>query len=226
MSGNEHKTIGIATGICIAALTFYYGIQYGWLVLLTCPFGSLLPDIDHHATQLGKKRKKAMDIIKFVLVVIFIAIIALIWLEGIKSGNFALAVVKNMIVFGPIVVCMILTQVPAVQKAIKFTTKHRGIMHTLLVPVCLLIAILFGFKDPAVRWIVTGLMAGYLCHLFADSLTKERCPLLWPITTKPIGISVCKTETAQKVGCFIISGGLICLALIPYLKDVLSAMGS
>jgi inner membrane protein len=63
---------------------------------------------------------------------------------------------------------------------------HRGVMHSLLAVIILLIAgsfiIILTATSPL--WLL-ALVVGYISHLFADSLTPSGIPLLYPLL-KPI----------------------------------------
>jgi membrane-bound metal-dependent hydrolase YbcI (DUF457 family) len=59
--------------------------------------------------------------------------------------------------------------------------RHRGIMHTNLVPAGLII-LSFNVTDMYLQQALMTLAAGYVLHLFADCLTRRGCPVLFPLT--------------------------------------------
>lgn len=73
---------------------------------------------------------------------------------------------------------------------------HRGITHTLLVPV-ILFALLFSVSKylepfPYVTMLLAsplfGFEVGWVMHIFADLFNGKGCPLLWPISRSKISI--------------------------------------
>lgn len=205
MNGTTHKAIGAATGVMIAAYGISKGIDLSLLAVVAAPFGAMLPDIDHDRTVMGRKRKKVTDTLKVVIPVVVIAFIALIVMEYIKSKNLAEAITKVLVILLPIAILVVLSKIPAVKKQWDFATKHRGFMHTLIIPIFMIIVTAFKFDSPILQWIVIGFTGGYLSHLFADSITTEKAPLLWPITRKTVGIPlVSTTNNSEKVAGFII----------------------
>jgi len=75
--------------------------------------------------------------------------------------------------------------------------KHRGLTHTvwalgIWTYVCYLIGVHFGLQN--LMWVG---FSGYLSHLIADSLTKERVRYFYPIIKIPFGIPWIKTGSAS-----------------------------
>lgn len=68
-----------------------------------------------------------------------------------------------------------------VSATIQLIFGHRGIFHTLLLPV-LLLGIL-NFFLPIYSLYYIPLLIGYVSHLALDLLTPEGVPLLWPLKT-------------------------------------------
>ena len=207
MNGKTHKAIGVATGVAVAVVGFTAGSELAPLALVTAPFGAMLPDIDHDMTAMGRKRKKVTDTLKVIVPIAIIALLALIGAEYYSSRDLAGSITKAAFVLIPVLVLGILSKIPVVRNQWKWATKHRGFMHTLAIPIVLIVLLIKGFDNSTLQWLVVGLTAGYLSHLFADSITVERCPLLWPITTKPIGVSLVSTQNKSEM----IAGVIICI---------------
>ena len=66
-------------------------------------------------------------------------------------------------------------------------------MHTLIPPAIMCTA-LYVSDYPIYRYIVIGLIVGYCSHLFADMLTVEGCPILFPITKRNFRILKLRTK--------------------------------
>lgn len=81
---------------------------------------------------------------------------------------------------------------------------HRGITHTLLVP--LIIAGLFFLLQavPVVPSLIFGFEIGYLAHIFADMFNKKGVPLLWPLTKAKLHVACVKTASTPQQVVFII----------------------
>jgi membrane-bound metal-dependent hydrolase YbcI (DUF457 family) len=77
---------------------------------------------------------------------------------------------------------------------------HRKITHSILgiilVAACVY-ALTTGFHWPL--WIEGAIMAGWASHVAADMITREGCPLLWPISKKKYGLHLVTTgKRAEK----------------------------
>ena len=74
---------------------------------------------------------------------------------------------------------------------------HRGITHTLLFPVLLVLATLSVMNFLAgYFWLQTissslffGFTFGYVMHIFADLFNGKGCPILWPISRSKVSIA-------------------------------------
>lgn len=185
MSGNTHKAIGTVTGVAM----LIYGVQTNQplyaLGMVTAPIGAMLPDIDHNSTVIGSKRKKVVDVAKVILLIGLI-LAGTISVFGLWSGYLQMVSGLPILVgVGLIIVVWILLTTDTIKRKIKFLTKHRGIMHTLFVPVAMY---LFSTKitDEALSALLLGLMFGYLSHLLSDGITTEGVPIAWPLSEKDI----------------------------------------
>lgn len=214
MTGKSHKAIGTAAGFALMSYGIYKGIELAPLALVASPFGSMLPDIDHDRTKLGRKRKKVTDTLKVLVPILIVALLVLVGIEGYQSGDWTSAIFKILVIMFPVAVLSIMAKIPYIKKQWKFAVGHRGFMHTSIICIVCTVVIFVGLDSEALQWLLGGLTIGYASHLFADTLTTDRCPLLWPITTKPIGLGFIKTDTkAEYVAATVISGGLICLGV-------------
>ena len=224
MTGKQHKVVGIGFGIAGALIM---GKQlndpYAILIAPMSAIGSMLPDIDHDRTKLGRTRKAVTTItsktvnILLVLGVILSAIVAILTMVGLR--DYGISQTKILIVCGGLTLVIILKKFVVNSSTYKWSTKHRGLMHTLVMPVILYLASTAS-SFPLYRYSILGLFVGYCSHLFADMLTVEGCPILWPLTRKNIRLMKLKTKdksctTASRVVFvltvalgLIISGGL------------------
>lgn len=198
MTGVQHKIVGAGFGAAAAYVMIAgYDNPNGVLVLGASIVGSMLPDIDHDRTKIGRKRAFLTNLATNVAnTVIFIAIVA---------GMIAAAlVVKGFVDFGVHpgillavsgggVIIFVLKKVVGDSKIFKWATKHRGLMHTNVVPALLAVA-LTASEYWLYRYAVMGLLVGYVSHLFADMLTVEGCPVLFPLTRKNIRIGKLVTK--------------------------------
>lgn len=192
MTGAQHKIVG--TGFGIAGAYFVcIGLNdpYGALILPTAIVGSMLPDIDHDRTKIGRKRKVVTDITTKTFNALILggvgvlAIITLITMLGLK--NYGFNSTELLIALGGTVLIIVLKSSVAESKLFKWATKHRGLMHTLIPPALLYLGM--GVSEfPLWRYILMGVMIGYCSHLFADMLTVDGCPILFPLTTSSIHI--------------------------------------
>ena len=186
MTGTQHKIVGTGFGIAGAWAIYHgQGDPYGVLVLPLSIAGSMLPDIDHDMTKIGRKRKAVTSMttktfnLALVVGIIGAAILAIITMFGIRNFGYS-PIELGLVAVGLILVC-ILKKVLSNSKTFKWATKHRGIMHTLVVPAILFLAMRIS-DFPLWRYSMLGLFIGYCSHLFADMLTVEGCPILFPLT--------------------------------------------
>jgi len=210
MMGTTHRAIGLVTGV---AVTFYglknFDEPLFALASLTALLGALLPDIDHNSSNLGRARKKVVNftsaIIKIASVVsLFVIGLVCVLNEDYKSLSILLLSVLIIIL---LIVFMSASKTGAKLK--KFSTKHRGIMHTLLIPALLIIP-LFLVSEYYIIAPIVGLIAGYVSHLLADMCTISGVPILFPLTMRNISLLPVKTGTVwEYIIAFIISAGAL-----------------
>lgn len=215
MMGKTHKAIGLATGV---AVTLYgiknFGEPLFALASLTASLGAILPDIDHNSSNLGKKRKKVVSFTSAMIKVASIVSVFAIGLicvlnEDYKSLSILLLSVLLAALF---IVFMSMSKTGAKLK--KFSTKHRGIMHTLLVPALLTIP-LFFVKEYYITAPIVGLIGGYVSHLAADMFTLSGVPILFPLTMRNISLLPVKTGTVwEYVVALLLSAGILAGALL------------
>lgn len=91
---------------------------------------------------------------------------------------------------------------------------HRGITHTLLVPM-----IIFGLffllqAVPIIPSLLFGFEIGYLAHILADMFNKKGVPILWPFTKAKLHIACVKTASTPQQVVFIIFWEVVLLAWI------------
>jgi len=190
MTGKSHKAIGTAAGAAIAL----YGIRQGdfvfALALVTAPLAAMLPDIDHGSARIGRIRKLAANII---VTVAAVAIVAAVWIQGhFLVENYRTLLMVGLGVVIPTFFLFKLSQTRWVRENWGFVTKHRGIMHTLIIPVFTILATIY-IRDRYVLVLTMGFLAGYLSHILADCLTTKGCPILFPISKKNVKLSKVKT---------------------------------
>lgn len=198
MNGKQHKLIGIGAGVLGASIL--YKTNQDPTVVVTVvgsAVGSMLPDMDHDMTKLGRKRKvitnisgKALSIIIILAVIASMILIGALVLGGIDYG-FDLTTL--CIVLGGAVFMLILKKVIGNSKTFRWAIKHRGFMHTLCIP-AVLVSATFITPLPLFYDFILGLAIGYCSHLFADMLTVEGCPILFPLSRSNIHILSLRTK--------------------------------
>lgn len=73
--------------------------------------------------------------------------------------------------------------------------RHRGILHAPMFH-CILAAILLLFvnSENYVQFVIFGILAGTLSHLFLDALTPMGIPMLWPFSGRHISLLPISTD--------------------------------
>lgn len=203
MMGVQHKTIGIGFGM--ALFMYSASVQqdpYAGLALVGSTIGCMLPDIDHDRTRIGRKRAFVTRVSGKVLtgfisagIILATAALVLMIIQMDKPGantNFAQVL---LVLTGFVMVLAIRKRINN-SKTFKWMTKHRGLMHTLVIPAILVVA---TAASSAPVWMNTflGLTVGYCSHLFADMLTVEGCPVLFPISMKNVRLLKLQTKNAS-----------------------------
>lgn len=208
MTGKTHKAIGVATGVAFTLYGVGSGDAMYALAMLTAPFGAMLPDIDHDRSKLGSQRKEIFDNIEKLITIGIIGTIVTTIVYGLATHNplFILKLAPLVLIIGG---CSIIGNSPKFKKRYKFLTKHRGIMHTLAVPLAVYLCT-FIFDTPFIDPMLYGLSLGYLSHLIADCCTIMGCPILWPFTEKCISLTTIKTGTIWEY----IMGGVLIVCIV------------
>lgn len=90
---------------------------------------------------------------------------------------------------------------------------HRGITHTLLVPV-ILYALLYQFHlSVVIESQIFGFMFGWLMHIAADLLNRKGVPIFWPLLTSKYHIATVKTGTGQET-VFLVVWCIVCVCVV------------
>lgn len=210
MSGKSHFTLGCVTAGAIAYLGFQDNSAASVVMALTVPFGSMLPDIDHDRTKLGRERLKIMGYIKKAIIGVFLMyILDALYLTVFKKMSPVSVLMSSIMSVGPLLLSVTVASNPVFKKKTKFFRKHRGIMHT-LVPIAGLIIGSYKLKGGFLSMLLTGLSIGYGTHLFADQETTMGNPLLWPLTSKNIPGLPIKAGSKAEIFVLLIDCGVIC----------------
>ena len=81
---------------------------------------------------------------------------------------------------------------------------HRGITHTLLVPLIIAGLFVLSMHIPVLPSLLFGLEVGYVAHIFADMFNSKGVPILWPLSKDKIHFANVKTASAGQQLVFII----------------------
>ena len=200
MTGKTHKFIGIIAGGAAA----YHGIAaFGdpiyMFYLISVPLGAMVADIDHDNSKLGRSRKKIVTLISSLFASLAVVAISFFLFDAYTdlSKSFSKAIVTVCIVVFPFLILTSLSKVKFIKENLRFMVKHRGLMHTLILPAFLFAATYF-IKEPTFKILVTGLTIGYATHLLADMLTSRGCPIFFPFSKKNIKFMDIKTGSASE----------------------------
>ena len=72
-------------------------------------------------------------------------------------------------------------------RTINFFSGHRGILHSLTIPIILLFIALSMHTHFLLKIMIYGITIGYTSHLFLDALTKQGIIILWPFKARVRG---------------------------------------
>lgn len=193
MTGKTHKFIGLVAGGAVA----YYGIAVlneplYIVAAFSSAIGAMIPDIDHNNSSIGSKRKKIFNFLSVIIGLVILCTAMLFLIFASLNDTLWSSVVTLALILLPFGVLTALTKIEFVQRNIKFIVKHRGFMHTLILPACM-VAALFVIKEPVFAILLQGLLIGFVSHLFMDILNPKGCPILYPISKSNIKIMNIKT---------------------------------
>lgn len=214
MTGKTHKIIGIITGGAAA----YYGIKMTgdavyMLYIISVPAGAMIADIDHDNSKLGSSRKKIMTAVSALLYSLAAAAVSFFLFDGYAKGRFIPAVFTVSLVALPFLILILSSKLSFVKNNLQFAVKHRGIMHTLIMPAFLIFSVHY-IDELIFRIFIIGLFIGYITHIAADMLTVRGCPVFFPITKKNIRFMKIKTGTfGEYIAAAVICAGAAALLL-------------
>ncbi|MCL2773968.1 MAG: metal-dependent hydrolase [Oscillospiraceae bacterium] len=206
MTGKTHKFIGIVVGGAAA----YYGMTVlhdpiHLFYLAAVPVGAMIADIDHDRSKLGRSRKNILNAVSAIFSSLIAAAIIFYLIDAYTKSRLIPAILTVLLILIPFLLLTSLTKIDFVRNNLKFMVKHRGLMHTLIMPAILFVAA-FYITEPTFKIVVTGLAIGYATHIFADLLTVKGCPILYPLSKKNISIMKIKTGTfSEYIAGFIVS---------------------
>jgi len=154
----------------------------------------MIPDIDHDNSKLGRSRKNIVTAVSTAFSSFALVAIAFFLTDAYQNQRLLPAIATVAFIVIPLVLLISLSKIKAVRKNLKFMVKHRGLMHTLIIPASLFGA---GFlvTEPTFKMLLTGINIGYITHILADLLTIRGCPILYPLTKKNISFTNIKTGT-------------------------------
>jgi len=215
MTGKSHKFIGLAAGGAAA----YYGVTHNpgealyLLYIIAAPAGAMIADVDHDGSKLGRSRKTLVAAVTALFASLAIVSAAFFLVDGYTSGKFISAVCTLLLVALPFLVLSALSKIAFIKDNLKFMVKHRGLMHTLILP-AFLFASTYFIGEPTFKIFITGITVGYLTHLLSDMLTVRGCPVLFPFTKKYIRFMKIKTGTfPEYIAAAVLAAGAAALML-------------
>lgn len=192
MMGVQHKTVGIGFGVALFMYTASVTKDpFSGFALVGSTIGCMLPDIDHDSSRLGRKRAfvtrmtgKMLTAIVSVGIILSTALLLLIVLQMDNPTSNTSFTQIALVLVGLVAICAIRKFLNN-SKTFKWMVRHRGFMHTLWVPTLLAFAMT---SSSAAIWhnMFLGITVGYCSHLFADMLTVDGCPILFPISKNNI----------------------------------------
>jgi len=209
MTGKTHKFIGLIAGGAAA----YYGLAVlkdpsHLFYIIAAPVGAMIADIDHDSSKLGKSRKNIMTAVSTLFASLAVVAVSFFLVDAYTKDRVPQAILTVLMVLLPFLVLSAFSKMEFAQNNLKFMVKHRGLMHTLIIP-GFMFAATFFIKEPTFRILVIGLTIGYGTHLLADMLTSRGCPILFPLTKKNFHILNIKTGSAwEYIAAAIISAGI------------------
>jgi len=178
--------------------------------IIAVPVGAMIADIDHDSSKLGRTRKNIMAAISTIFASLAIVAISFFLVDAYTDveKNLLSAISIVLMVALPFLLLTYLSKTKFIKNHLKFVVKHRGLMHTLIIPIFLFAATYF-IKEPTFKILVTGLTVGYATHILADIMTSRGCPIFFPFTKKNFNIMNIKTGSAGEY----IAAAIMCIGI-------------
>lgn len=223
MNGVQHKVFSL---MCASAYCIFTGDIVNATSFITAPIGAATPDIDHPAKKENKLIRAGAKGLNAAIntAVMFVGaalgaafILPMIFPTQMKqfagiTGSVQSIGIKYFIWIVSIIGFIILKEWTVRSKVFKWAASHRGITHTLIpIGIVLLGRQMLFSSNGIFTNLIDGYLVGLSSHLFIDSFNKDKCPLLFPITTKGVGfpISIPTKNVKACWMCVIIVGALL-----------------
>jgi len=212
MTGSSHKAIGVAVGVAFAVYGYQNGVPSATLALVSAPIAAMLPDIDHDNSKMGKVRKMTANV---AMTIAALAMVGAAVYYGWYNVDYTALITLGVGIALPLALLAALSRNKHIKKMIGFATMHRGIMHTLLLPICLMLATRFiNISDTYFLMLIYGGVAGYVSHIFADCITKRGCPILFPLTRRNTSFTNISTGSSAEKVCVAVL--IIAIMAVPF----------
>lgn len=233
MQGNTHRFGGILFGAAVSAVSIplvhiQNPIPVAGVMMMGGAIGSLIPDIDHEGSLIGRKMKPVSHVVRKVcghrgythtLLALFVYSLACMGLskiivhacEGENSFN-------NKVFLGLITALVLGSATLFILNKFSHLVTRKEI--TKIVAGVALFGFIGGIYDTNiilhyVPIYLIGSMVGYLSHLFLDMLTVTGVPLFKPFTDHMFRIAKLRTgEVEGKVSAVCIFLTFVCLFFI------------
>lgn len=201
MNGVQHKVVGTGAGIASAMIiSANTADPLSVLVAGAAIVGCMLPDIDHDRTKIGRKRKAVTTagntLFNIALYGGIVLAIAAIWAVTYGFASAGVHITNLIVAVIGLIIVAIAKKIIGNSKTFRWAAKHRGLMHTLFVPV-ILVVLYFASSFGLWRYAMLGTVIGYLSHLFADMQTVEGCPVLFPLSKNNVRIMKLNTKDSK-----------------------------
>ncbi len=209
MTGKTHFAVGIATGTAMVIYSVGINAPIYALGMITAPMGAMIPDIDHDMSKLGRNRKKIIRYLKLTIQTLLV-IAVLVSIVGLITGTFRFAL-RYLITAVPVCIMVLVASSSRFKEKFPFLTKHRGIMHTLVAPICMMLGSM-NIELDFIKALIVGCALGYISHLIADALTVTGTPLAFPVSTENVRFASIRTGTVFEY----IGSGILMVAIVIY----------
>lgn len=216
MNGTTHKCGGIALGaVATVALHKTAGITMteGALLLAGASFGALLPDLDHHHSELGKRLKPVSELVCSMtkhrgfthtglcwIIITLVSLLITSLLGEVYSGSLASRVITGSI-FGFFIWIAADSLLNSLRPEFARSKKSRQLfdleLQSLLV-LCVVFSVLADSVIPVAYSFGVGLSIGYLSHLILDMFNPTGVPIFYGIYNGKISLANIRTGSHER----------------------------
>lgn len=170
--------IPLVAALVSSSIVYYFTTSH-WFTGMTASaifLGAVFPDIDHPEAYISNVWRRFAFFADFLSIAII-----LLFHSSRLSAQYAFLHTGSILTLAATVVIW----------AVRRFSGHRGVTHTLIVPIVLCSGlagfVYYGLSRPT--WFVWWFLFGWVMHVAGDLFTPSGVPILWPVSSRRLMVS-------------------------------------